>query len=99
MSEEITASHILCSTEVASNKEALKSIKKIQARLAKGEAFEELAREVSDCPSGSQGGDLGSFGRGRMVDEFDKAAFDLEVGETSPVVETEFGYHLILRTL
>ena len=93
MSEEITASHILCSTEVASNKEALKS------RLAKGEDFEELAREVSDCPSGSQGGDLGSFGRGRMVDEFDKAAFDLEVGETSEVVETEFGYHLILRTL
>ena len=80
MSEEITASHILCSTEVASNKEALKSIKKIQSRLAKGEAFEELAREVSDCLSGSQGGDLGSFGRGRMVDEFDKAAFDLEVG-------------------
>ena len=54
--------------------------------------------ENSDCPSGRQGGDLGTFGRGQMVGAFEDAAFGLAVGETSGVVETDFGYHLIRRT-
>ena len=63
---------------------------------AKGEGFDEAAAKHSDCPSGKQGGSLGSFGRGQMVPEFDKTAFELPVGELSPVIETQFGYHIIL---
>ena len=61
-------------------------------------SFSEIATEFSDCPSAEKGGDLGKFGRGAMVKAFDIAAFELEVGEVSEVVETEFGYHLIHRT-
>ncbi len=56
------------------------------------------ARQHSDCPSSRQGGDLGSFGRGAMLAEFEEAAFGLDVGQSSAVVETEYGYHLIQRT-
>jgi peptidyl-prolyl cis-trans isomerase C len=61
----------------------------------KGERFAEIAAEVSDCPSKERGGDLGEFGRGEMVESFEKAAFAQPVGEIGPVVETEFGYHVI----
>lgn len=60
--------------------------------------FAELAKEFSGCPSGAKGGDLGEFGHGQMVPEFDKAAFELEVGQISEPVKTSFGYHLILAT-
>lgn len=66
-------------------------------KLDTGSNFEELARKFSRCPSSAQGGDLGSFGRGRMVETFEEAAFDLEVGEISDPVRTRFGYHLIQR--
>ena len=61
-------------------------------------SFFDLAKEHSDCPSGNEGGDLGHFGKGMMVPEFEESAFSMEVGETSGVVETSFGYHLIQRT-
>ena len=57
--------------------------------------FEEAAQKYSTCPSKEQGGNLGSFGRGMMVPEFEKAAFDLEIGVVSEPVQTQFGYHLI----
>jgi len=81
-----------------SKEDAQTQIQQIQADLTKGGDFAALAREHSDCPSSSKGGDLGSFGRGQMVGPFEDAAFGMEVGQTSGVVETPFGYHLIQRT-
>lgn len=68
-------------------------------KLNDGESFETLAEQYSNCPSGKQGGDLGEFGKGMMVKPFEQAVIDLEVGETSAPIKTQFGYHLILRTL
>ncbi len=105
MSEKIKASHILLahadgerSRVTRSKEEALEAMEKIKAELDGGGEFATLAAEHSDCPSGKEGGDLGSFGRHAMVKEFEDAAFALEVGESSGVVETPFGYHLIHRT-
>jgi len=64
----------------------------------KSAKFAELAKAHSGCPSGSNGGDLGEFGHGQMVKEFDEAAFALEIGKISEPVKTSFGYHLILTT-
>lgn len=97
MPDTIEASHILCSA--GGDAEAARSqIDTLASQIADGADFGDLAREHSECPSSRQGGALGSFGRGAMVPEFEEAAFALEVGETSGVVETDFGYHLILRT-
>jgi len=69
---------------------------RVRAELDEGADFAELAREHSTCPSASSGGDLGWFGRGSMVAAFEDAAFALEVGQMSDIVETEFGFHIIL---
>lgn len=66
-------------------------------KIAAGEKFEDLAKKFSKCPSSQRGGDLGQFGRGRMVPSFDEAAFALQVNEISKPVRTQFGYHLIQR--
>jgi parvulin-like peptidyl-prolyl isomerase len=87
---KIRASHILVG-KYAQAEEVLKELKE-------GKGFEELAKEHSICPSRKRGGDLGFFGKGQMVKEFEKAAFGLEKGETSEIVKTQFGYHLIRRT-
>lgn len=86
------------STATRSKQEAQQQIQQIQGQLQQGGDFAALAREHSDCPSSAKGGDLGSFGRGQMVGPFENAAFGMEVGQTSDVVETPFGYHLIQRT-
>ncbi len=68
----------------------------LQKKLAAGGDFAALAKaESDDTGSGANGGDLGSFGRGQMVPEFEKVAFEAKIGEVSPVVETQFGYHII----
>ncbi len=87
---KITASHILVGTE----HEAQDLVKK----LAEGKTFESLAKEFSKCPSGKDGGTLGTFGKGEMVPAFETAAFALNDGEVSPPVRTQFGYHLIKRS-
>lgn len=85
--EQVRAKHILVDTE-----EEAKSIK---AQIEGGLSFEEAAQNNSKCPSASNGGDLGFFTRGRMVPEFENAAFELNVGEVSAPVQTQFGFHLI----
>ena len=86
--ETVNASHIL----VDSEEKALEIYEEIKA----GKSFEDAAKEYSSCPSKQNGGNLGKFGRGQMVPEFDSAVFTMEVGEiTSVPVKTQFGYHLI----
>lgn len=77
--------------------EALALIQECQKRLEAGEKFEDLAREHSDCPSTKDGGDLGEFSQGMMHPVFDDATFGCEVGATTGIVETPFGYHVIHR--
>ena len=98
MSTQIRASHILVSTDQRKKDEALSEIEALHKKIADGADFADVAREASDCPSGSSGGGLGKFGRGAMVPEFEEAAFALDVNGLSGAVETNFGYHLILRT-
>ncbi|WP_417429337.1 peptidylprolyl isomerase [Kiloniella sp.] len=105
MSDQVRASHILLmyegsmrSTATRSQEEAQTLIQDLKTQIESGTAFADLAKEHSDCPSGNEGGDLGHFGKGMMVPEFEESAFSMEVGETSGVVETSFGYHLIQRT-
>jgi parvulin-like peptidyl-prolyl isomerase len=86
---EIHCAHILVKTE--------EEAKQVLDQLKKGRKFSEIAREKSLCPSGKEGGDLGSFGRNQMVREFEKAAFSLEKGQLSAPVKTEFGWHIIKR--
>ncbi len=91
MADKIKCSHIL----VKKHSEALQVLE----RMKKGESFADLARELSiDRGSGKRGGDLGLFGRGQMVKEFEDAAFKLKKGElTNEPVRTNFGYHIIRR--
>ena len=97
MEKKISASHILCSIEANDDEDALEKINIVKNKLENGEDFSKLAQQFSDCPSGARGGNLGLFTKGQMVEEFDQAAFQLEPGEISGVVKTEFGYHLIFR--
>ncbi|XGC81097.1 peptidylprolyl isomerase [Bdellovibrio bacteriovorus] len=88
---KIRASHILVKHQYEAE-DVLRS-------LNNGKPFAELAMKYSTCPSAQDGGDLGSFNRGRMDEDFEDAAFSLKVGEyTKKPVRTKFGYHLIMRT-
>lgn len=81
------ARHILVDTE----QECIDLMK----RIADGEDFADVASAHSNCPSGKRGGDLGKFGPGQMVPEFDTAVFSGEVGVVQGPVKTQFGYHLL----
>ena len=78
--------------------EAELTILEVRDRILDGESFSDLARSYSDCPSKSDGGDLGRFSHGQMARRFSDAAFALQPGELSEPVHTEFGVHLIFRT-
>ena len=92
---QVLCQHILVK---GSGDAALDKIKEIRERIVSGKSdFAAEAKEHSDCPSGQEGGSLGWFGRGMMVPEFDKAAFEMKKGEVSGVVSTQFGYHIIYK--
>ena len=84
---EASARHILVDTE----EKCLQLKEKIQ----EGEDFAEIARIHSNCPSKAQGGDLGNFGAGMMVKEFDEVVFSADVNSLQGPVKTQFGYHLL----
>jgi peptidyl-prolyl cis-trans isomerase C len=89
MPDKVHCAHILVKTE--------QEAKAVLERLRKGEKFANIAKELSTCPSGKRGGDLGTFSRGKMVKEFEACAFALQKGQTSPPIKTKFGYHIIKR--
>lgn len=97
--ESVRASHILIGVDAKStDADKLKAKEKAETVLKKvkgGEDFATAAKENSTCPSSTQGGDLGFFTKGQMVPAFENAAFSLQPGELSDVVETQFGYHII----
>lgn len=85
---EASARHILVDSE--------EECQKLKDEIAGGADFADLARTHSKCPSGKQGGgDLGKFGPGQMVAEFDTVVFSAPIGEVSDPVKTQFGWHLI----
>ena len=94
MEEQLSASHLLkmAKTEAEFEK-ALEDVKALRERLHSGEDFAELVRLESDDKGND--GNLGTFGKGRMVPEFEKAAYALKPGELSEPVRTQFGWHLI----
>lgn len=87
MAKQVHAAHILVKKE--------DKARELLAKVNAGESFSELAKKHSDCPSGKSGGDLGWFGRGQMVKEFEEAAFNGQKGTTVGPVRTQFGWHLI----
>ena len=87
---QANARHILVSTEEQCNE--------LKTQINNGADFTAVAAEHSSCPSGKQGGDLGSFGPGQMVAEFDTVVFNDAIGEVHGPVKTQFGYHLIKIT-
>ena len=100
--EQVRASHILIKVDPGADEakkaEARARIELIQAKLKKGEDFGALAKEYSEGPTGPKGGDLGFISRGDTVKPFEEAAFAMKPEQVSDMVETDFGYHLIMVT-
>jgi peptidyl-prolyl cis-trans isomerase C len=90
MASQARASHILVKTEDEANK--------ILKRINDGEDFTAVAKRFSSCPSRKNGGDLGWFGKGQMVPEFEKVAFENDPGKIVGPIKTQFGYHIIKVT-
>lgn len=106
MPEQVKASHILIKADTSDpnadpnqvKAEAKSKAQGLLEQIRSGANFAELAQANSDCPSAEKGGDLGLFGKGRMVPAFEEAAFALQVGQVSDLVETQYGYHIITLT-
>jgi peptidyl-prolyl cis-trans isomerase C len=96
---QVKASHILIKVDAGADEaqkaEARQKIETVQQKVKAGGDFAELAKEYSEGPSNTRGGDLGFFRRGQMVKPFEDAAFAMQANEVSDIVETRFGYHLI----
>ena len=84
---QATARHLLVDSEEKCNE--------LKQQILDGKSFADVAKANSSCPSSAQGGDLGSFGPGQMVPEFDKVVFSAPVNEVQGPVKTQFGYHLL----
>ena len=84
---QATARHLLVSSEEQSEQ--------LKQQIIAGADFAEIAKANSSCPSGAQGGELGSFGPGMMVREFDEVVFSAPLNEVQGPVKTQFGYHLL----
>ena len=82
-----SARHILVETEQECND--------LKAQISNGDDFGDIAKQHSKCPSGAQGGELGEFGPGMMVKEFDEVVFSAPLNEVQGPVKTQFGYHLL----
>lgn len=82
-----TARHILVSNEEKCNE--------LKSKIENGEDFAVVAKEYSTCPSNRDGGNLGEFGPGMMVKEFDEVVFSAPIGQVQGPVKTQFGYHLV----
>jgi len=82
-----TARHILVDSEAKCNE--------LKTEIENGGDFGEIAQKYSTCPSSRKGGDLGQFGPGQMVPEFDRAVFNGDVGVVYGPIQTQFGYHLL----
>jgi peptidyl-prolyl cis-trans isomerase C len=89
MPDKVHCAHVLVKMQKEANM--------VLERLQKGEKLAHIAKETSLCPSGKRGGDLGTFGRGVMVKEFEDVAFTLQKGQLSHIVKTKYGYHVIKR--
>ena len=87
---QVTASHILV--------DSLEKANDLKTKITNGADFGQLAMTESKCPSGKSGGNLGAFTRGQMVKPFEDASFNAPIGTVTDPVQTQFGYHLILRT-
>ena len=96
---QVKASHILIKVDAGADEakkaEARKKIETVQQKIKDGGDFAELAKEYSEGPSNTRGGDLGFFRRGQMVKPFEDAAFAMKANDVSEIVETRFGYHII----
>jgi len=90
MAPQARASHILVKTEDEANR--------LMKRINEGEDFADVAKRFSKCPSGKNGGDLGWFGKGQMVPEFEKVAFENDAGKMVGPIKTQFGFHVIKIT-
>ena len=104
--DTVTASHILLKTiddngnELSDEKkkEAKKKAEEALKKVKSGEDFAQVAKEYSEDSTASNGGELGTFGRGQMVSEFENAAFSMKPGEISDIIKTQYGYHIIKVT-
>jgi foldase protein PrsA len=100
--ERVAASHILIRPSSDNDDDRVVAESKLEGiakEVQDGKDFGELAAQHSECPSGKQnGGSLGWFGRGMMVPEFEEAAFSMAVGDISDIIETQFGFHIIMKT-
>ena len=84
---QASARHILVETK--------EQCDELKQKIEGGENFATIAQNHSKCPSGAQGGDLGTFSKGMMVPEFDKVVFNDEIGKVHGPIQTQFGYHLL----